>query len=261
LYLIVNGGKLFLYIILNIESYINTAKQLYFKESKKKRGHAMMKIKALLAIGITLAFVLASFPVTAQEDSEAQAVDHFMNELETMAVESTSYEEFIAKVSTLFDRFEFNSHPVVKDVLQKFINWLLTNNGAYVGGINLGDLFNKDRRPSINDKDRPAYLVISHGSYNRINPKKENTITMFKERLSLWHYGGKTKIFKGKTLIIERQPFSIKQKITGPQFGMMKGFKGFYIDYESKINGNSYVFFFGRADRIRAFDLTPFASK
>jgi hypothetical protein len=43
----------------------------------------------------------------------------------------------------------------------------------------------------------------------------------------------------------------------GPQLGLMKGFKGIYIDIESKLTGNAYVFFMGRVDRIRTFDLTP----
>jgi hypothetical protein len=47
--------------------------------------------------------------------------------------------------------------------------------------------------------------------------------------------------------------------MTGPQVGLMSGFKGIYIDHESKLTGDSYVFFIGHAHRIRVFDLTPFS--
>jgi hypothetical protein len=73
----------------------------------------------------------------------------------------------------------------------------------------------------------------------------------------MWRYSDTAKLLKGRTLILERQPFGIHQKMLGPQLGFMKGFKGIYIDIESKLTGNAYVFFLGRAHRIRAFDLTP----
>ncbi len=73
----------------------------------------------------------------------------------------------------------------------------------------------------------------------------------------MWRYSDASKLLKGRTLIIGRQPFEIHQKMSGPQLGFMKGFKGIYFDFESRLTGDSYVFIMGRAHRIRAFDLTP----
>jgi hypothetical protein len=73
----------------------------------------------------------------------------------------------------------------------------------------------------------------------------------------MWRYSDTSMILTGRTLVIERQPFEIHQKVKGPQLGLMRCFKGIYLDIESKLTGNSYVFFMGRANRIHAFDLTP----
>lgn len=220
----------------------------------------MVKMKAILTIGITIFFVIASLPVSANtpnisglQAEESSLIEKFMNKVEQTASESTSYEEFLLKISTLCDNQNFKEHPFLKAILRTLLSWIINENGLYLGGRNINDLLNK--------YDRSGYFVISYGSYNRLNPKKENAINLFKERLSFWHYGGKTQIFKGKTLIIERRPFEIKQKVQGPQFGMMKDFQGLYFDYESKLTGNSYVFFIGHAHRIRAFSLHAFSSE
>ena len=74
----------------------------------------------------------------------------------------------------------------------------------------------------------------------------------------MWRYSGKTTLFTGKTLIMK--DFQVKQRITGPQVGMVLGFKGLYLDTESKLTGNSYILFMGRATRAHAFDITPFSA-
>jgi len=223
----------------------------------------MKKMKALLAIGITLIFIATAFPVTAlpenvdeQQIDESLQVEALFTEIERIASESTSYEDFIAKLRTFFERFDF-TNPTLQAIYERLLSLFCRDNEVTIGE-NLKDLADKIR-DKMGDRVRPDYLVISHGSYNRINPKKDNTINIFKERLSFWHYGSKSKLFDGKTLIIARHPFEIKQNMKGPQFGMMKGFRGLYIDYESKLTGNSYVFFIGHASHIRAFDLNPFS--
>ena len=80
---------------------------------------------------------------------------------------------------------------------------------------------------------------------------------LFKEGFSMWRYSDTAKLLKGKTLILERHPFGVHQRMMGPQLGIMRGFRGIFLDIESKLTGNSYVFFIGGARRIRAFDLTP----
>jgi hypothetical protein len=92
-----------------------------------------------------------------------------------------------------------------------------------------------------------------------LNPFKENTVAHLKPGLSMWRYSAASILIKGRTLVLERKPFGIHQKIAGPQLGLMRGFKGIYIDHESKLTANSYIFFMGHAPRIRVFDLTPFS--
>jgi len=141
---------------------------------------------------------------------------------------------------------------VIREFIDKIRCFLERAQDFHIVGIDIQDLLDK-----ITSRNRPDYLVISYGAYHRLNPLKENTIARFKEGLSMWRYSDTSMLLKGRTLIIERQPFGIHQKMAGPQLGIMKGFKGIYLDVESKLTGNSYVFFMGRVQRIRAFDLTP----
>lgn len=223
-----------------------------------------MKTKtAILTIGIVFLLLAVAFPVSAEVTNESAVqeesalIENFMNQIEQAASDSTNFDEFLTKITSLIDQFTLNDNPVIQTIIQKIVSWIFNDQGLFVGGNNLGDLLKNLKNPTTNE--RPDKFVISYGSYNRLNPKKENTFKLFKERISFWHYGGKTNIFKGKTLIIQRRPFEIKQSIHGPQFGYMKNFRGLYIDMESKLTGNSYIFFIGRAQAIRAFDLTPFS--
>jgi len=124
---------------------------------------------------------------------------------------------------------------------------------VYLHGINVLNVVEKFSEKKV----RPDYFVISYGVYNRLNPMKENSVDRYKRGLSLWHYSDCSKLVDGRTLVLEQQPFGIKQKMTGAQLGLMVGFKGIYLDIESKLTGRSYVFFMGRTERIRVFDLTP----
>lgn len=217
-----------------------------------------MKKKILLAVGMTLLLLAVSLPVTALTtstdtgDEELTAIEKFMDAVERAAFTSTTEQQFLEKLNALCGSPDYERFPVIRDLLQKLLCYLMEHRGICIGGIDISDLFEK-----LQIQDRPAYLVLSYGVYHRLNPRKDNSIKHIKARLSIFRYSDDSKILKGRTLILERQPFGIHQKMIGPQLGLMKGFKGIYIDVESKLTGKSYVFFMGRVDHIRVFDLTP----
>jgi hypothetical protein len=219
-----------------------------------------MNKKTFLAGTIALLFISISLlPVSAQKTAaddmvqqEVTVVEKFMDDVERIASESQTFSDFSEKLQDLCQINNYGKFPIVQNVITNMLQFLGKEKGASIGGINLIDLLGK-----FSSRFRPDYIVISFGAYNRLNPRKENSIDRFKEGLSMWRYSDTSKLLKGRTLILERQPFGIHQKMIGPQLGLMKGFRGIYLDIESKLTGNAYVFFMGRADRIRTFDLTP----
>jgi hypothetical protein len=183
---------------------------------------------------------------------ETRTIESFMEDVEAIAAESQTFSEFIEKLQNLCDTNEYIKYPVVQDLLSRMLQFLTKERALSASGLNLINLLG-----AFSSKFSANYFVISYGAYHRLNPRKENSIDRFKERLSMWRYTDTAKLLKGRTLIFERQPFGIHQKMLGPQLGFMKGFKGIFLDIESKLTGNAYVFFLGRVHRIRAFDLTP----
>jgi len=206
-----------------------------------------------LLIGITLSPISAG--TTVRESfilQEATAIEKFMDNVEQIASESHNFNDFAQSVQELGQNDENAKFPLVKELTAKILQGLLQENGLSIAGISLNELLG-----GLFSKLRPDYFVISFGAYQRLSQRKENSIDRFKEGLSMWRYTDTAKLLKGRTLILERQPFGIHQKMTGPQIGIMKGFRGLYIDIESKLTGNAYVVFLGSVHRIRAFDLTP----
>lgn len=215
--------------------------------------------KTLLAVGIVFLLVAVSLPVTAltasPENVKAQemaAIEQFMDEVERAVANSHSFNEFLDKLKNITLNNDNNKYPVIRDFLHKIISYLIKHQALYIGGINVFNLLEK-----FSPKAHSDYFVLSYGVYHRLNPRKENSIDRFKAGLSMWRYSDVSKIIKGRTLVLELKPFGVHQRMVGPQLGLMKGFKGIYVDVESKLTGKAYVFFMGRADRIRAFDLTP----
>lgn len=227
----------------------------------------MLKNKTILAVGVTFLFlVLSMTPVSANATSkkiglcaqESNAVGRLFDKIELAASNAHNYQEFLELVRDLVKNKEFETFPVLKVILDKIISWV-TKERDYYFGKNINALLERFNLGKLKDSSK-YYFVFSYGSYNRWNPRKENEIALFKQRFDFWRYSGKSKIFKGRTLIVERHPFGIKQRVIGSQIGVMRGFRGLYIDRESKLTGNSYNLFIGRANRIRAFDITPFSN-
>jgi hypothetical protein len=225
----------------------------------KKRGLPMMK-KAFLATSIAILFISVSLlPVSAQatstqntEAQEAIVIESFMDEIECIASESQTFSDFVEKLQDRCMNSEYENCTIVREIISKMLQFLTKERGVLIGGTNIYELLGK-----FSSKFRSDYFVISYGAYNRLNPLKGNSIDLFKGRLSMWRYSDTSNLLKGRTLILERHPFGIHQKMIGPQLGLMKGFKGIYLDIESKLTENAYVMFIGRVDRIRVFELTP----
>lgn len=227
----------------------------------------MLKNKTILAIGVTFLFLLLSMtPASANVTpkkiglcvQESNAVGRLFDEIELAACNAHNYQEFLELVRDLFKNKDFETFPILKVILDKIISWV-TKERDYYFGKNINALLERFNLGILKDGSK-YYFVFSYGTYNRWNPRKENEIRLFKQGFEFWRYSGKSKIFKGRTLIVERHPFGIKQRVIGSQIGLMTGFRGLYIDRESKLTGNSYNLFIGRANRIRAFDTSPFSN-
>lgn len=216
--------------------------------------------KQLLALAMV--FLLGGvtiLPVSAQVTQtekiavqETTIVDSFVDDVERIASESTSFSDFAQKLRNHFLDADYSSYPVVNEIYVKILQYLLSKKPVSIGSLGFFDLLSRSAT-----RFGSNFFVISYGAYHRLNPRKENSVDLVKERLSMWRYSDSARLLKGRTIIFERHPFGIHQRMTGPQLGIMKGFKGIYLDIESKLTGNSYVFFFGGVRRIHAFDLTP----
>ncbi len=224
-----------------------------------------MRKKTPFAVGIIFLFVALAFQASAltpsttcTETQEANAVDTFMNNIEKAAAESTNVNQFFDRVLVLSKNPDVHRFPILQEIFGKLFCFLNGMDGRLLKGTSLGDRF-ADLMGSLSLGSRPDYIVISYGVYKRLNPFKSNTFVHLKPGLSMWRYADASIFMKGRTLVIERKPFGIHQRVAGPQIGLMRGFKGIYYDHESKLTANSYVFFIGHAHRIRVFDIAPFS--
>ena len=227
--------------------------------------------KTLFAIGIITILLSLSFSsvVSARPVNsfsircEERAIERFMDAVEDAAQQATSFENFLDLLRKLLNRDDLMAFPILKELLNRFIEWSKSKRGFSIRGINLSDIGNRDfsglRENSIFPLSSKKHFVMSYGTYNRLNPFRNNQVKIQKEGLTYWRYGGTSALLRGRSLIIERQPFGIKQRMIGSQLGFMTGFRGIFMDIESRLTGNSYTFIMGSAVRIRAFDLSPFA--
>ena len=219
----------------------------------------MLKNKAIFAIGATFLFLaVAMIPASANVTTEKRLCDQeyeTLDELVNKIGGAKSYEEVLKIIRDFCENDALGNFPIIKGILLKILKWVISQRSLYFGGYEFGRIFSKGL---FGDQSSEKFIV-SFGSYNKILPgKKDEKITLFKQGFAFWHYSGKAKLSKGRTVIIER-PFSIKQRVTGSQIGFMTGFKGLHLDLESKLTGNSYVFIMGNARRAKAFGLGLFS--
>jgi hypothetical protein len=223
-----------------------------------------MKIKrTMLAIGLIALLLSLSFSSATvarptnllNKHFEERAVEQLMDAIEDAAQKATSFENFLEMLRDLLNRDRFKAFPIIRDIIDRLLNISHCKTGFSIHGQRITGM----REGGIFPLRIKKHFVISYGVYNRLNPFKDNQIKIQKEELTFWRYGGTSSLFRGRTLVIERQPFGVKQRIIGPQFGFMSGFRGIYFDMESRLTGNAYSFFMGGSQRICGFDLSPFA--
>ena len=210
-----------------------------------------------LLIGV--AVLPASAKTTLAEDlrrQETTVIEQFMNDVECIASESQSFTDFTQKLQNLLFTKDYGKFPIVHEIFSKIVQFLTKTKSSSIAELNILDILGRSSSLRLSTR---SYFVVSYGAYRRLNPRKENSINIFKEGFSMWRYSDSARLLNGRTLILERHPFGIHQKVIGPQLGIMRGFKGIYLDIESKLTGNAYVLFIGSARRIRALDLTPFS--
>ena len=220
----------------------------------------------IITIGVTYLFLALSLTsVTGNSiinktrlcELEINAMDTLFDEIEKAAYTSNNYQEFLEIVRNLYKSLELEKFPILRYILNKIMFWVTSLQG-YGLGQNINNILNKFRIGGLRDYLKNNF-VFSYGTYKRWNPRKEDELKLFRQGFEFWRYSGKSILLKSRTLIIERQPFGIKQRVIGSQIGYVMGFRGLYIDRESKLTGNSYMIFIGGANRAKAYDITPFS--
>ncbi len=220
----------------------------------------MSKNKAIFALGATFLFLaVAMIPASASITQntlgakERETVTAVLNRLTDKLATAENFAEIRAIIEDFCSTETIGMFPILIEILKKIIGWTFSQRRFSFADGFLGNIFGN----KLFDDRSKENFIISFGSYNKLLPNnKDEKITLFKQGFAFWHYSGKAKLSKGRTMIIERQPFNIKQQLSGAQFGFMTGFKGLYLDLESKLTGNSYVIIMGNARRARAFGLS-----
>ena len=226
----------------------------------------MLKKKKIITIGVTFLFLALSITSvsgisiinkTRLCELEIDAMDTLFDEIESAAYTANNYQEFLEIVRNIYKSLDLEKFPILKYILNKILYWITALQG-YGLGQNINNILSKFRIGGFRDYLKNNF-IFSYGTYKRWNPRKEDELKLFRQGFDLWRYSGKSMILKSRTLIIDRQPFGIKQRVIGSQIGYVIGFRGLFIDRESKLTGNSYRIFIGGANRAKSFDITPFS--
>jgi len=218
----------------------------------------MIKCKTLFALGVILSFLtLTLAPATASQnyslaEREQTAITRLGEQIEELAQDVPDYDTFLSRLKDLLQERLTTEFPVLKLIISRLINWITGQSGFYIGGTNVGDIVDK----LFNRGKSSEKFIISYGSYKLRRANKENEIRLSKPGITLTYYSDKAKILKGRTTIVER-PINVK-KTLGPQVLLTRGFRGLYMDIESRLTGLSYKFMLGRVSSVRVLDLTPF---
>jgi len=224
----------------------------------------MNKNKVLFAIGATFLFlVLAMIPASAGmqttklRDQEFSNVNSALNTLMDKIENAENDKEILQLIKDCCSDELFTSTPILREILKKIVEWIFSSRSLFSRGSLLERIFNNNGLFADRSKEK---LVISFGSYKKgLLSGKDEKLSLFKQGFAFWRYSGKAKLAQGRTLIVERRPFDVKQRVQGSQVGIMLGFRGLFIDVESKLTGNSYIFIMGNARRAHSFDLSPFS--
>jgi hypothetical protein len=217
----------------------------------------MAKIKGIFALGVIILFMgLAFSPVTAQmpvQDQLDKTIDNLnavqlavqdintVNDYLPALIEdmktATSYGDLIETVQSYMT--EYGRQPVLVFLLTLLIK-----------GIDFNYKINQ-LRPL-----RKTAFILSWGFTNKFLALGKNKINIIRP-FTGWYYSGKSNVLlNSRTIIFDLHPFGVRT-LTGRQFGFMTDFTGLYIHRSSTIGDKAVTFFFGYAQTIRGFDLSP----
>lgn len=215
--------------------------------------------KSLTISIITLFSIINIMPVIANETVienndiilEYATIDHEKSScIKQISLSKSELENIQIKLSNLFDELkQQNSYDDVINVLNSYSN---TNEYPILSRI-LSNLFNMN---FIGKRK----LVISQGIGLKLNPLKDNKISMVKPFTS-WLYSDSDNILPmpSATGFVSFNPFKIKT-LVGSQFGFMLRFRGIYINIEQASTMKGYTFFIGTARHIGGFEFNPLSS-
>lgn len=217
----------------------------------------MIKIKGIFALGVIVLFLgLIVNPITAQIITEEQ-VDSTINDLSSMQFSekdmttigeflpilieemktATSYATLIETIQKL--TIEYGRQPIIVFLLSLLIKSIDFN-------YKINQL-----RPL-----RKTAFIMSWGFTNKFLALGKNKFNMIRP-FTGWYYSGKSNVLlNSRTIIFDLHPFGIKT-LSGRQVGFMTDFIGLYIHRSSTIGDKAITFFFGYAQTIRGFDLSP----
>ncbi|MFO7677707.1 MAG: hypothetical protein R6V50_04930 [Thermoplasmatota archaeon] len=227
----------------------------------------MIKTKMVFAIAAVILFLtIAMAPATAtfirksEADQEYKTVYTVMNKLFDNIEYVENDEQLIKLIQNCFTNELLAVNPVLREIFKKIIQWIFSSRSLSIGNIGNSDrnLISGDKLNSALSKQK---FIISFGSYSNRFPNigRDEKPTIFKRGFAYWRYSDAARLIKGRTIIAERGPFKIDQRVQGSQIGVLLGFSGLFIDIESKLTGNSYVFIMGNARRARALNFRLFS--
>ncbi|DAC72680.1 MAG TPA: hypothetical protein DSN98_03810 [Thermoplasmata archaeon] len=218
----------------------------------------MVKIKGILAIGIIILFLgLAFSPATAQTAVKDQSNVTTIGEIAPVQLTGKDIATMEKIMPALLEKMSTaTSYSELKQIVQSSVN----EYGRMLGVVLLLKLVIKaiDFNFKFNEfrPIRRNAFVMSWGFTNKLLSLGKNKINLLRP-ITGWYYSGKSNlILNSRTLIIDPYPFSVKM-LTGRQIGLMSDFKGLYIHRSGNIANKAITFFFGFADTIRGFDLSP----
>lgn len=225
----------------------------------------MIKNKMIFAVfAVFLFLAVAMIPASAEpinnisKDQEYMTVNAVMNKLFDNIETVENEAQLLKLINDCFTNELLAANPVLKDIFVKLIQWIFSSRGFPFRNNNLGNLFGENARNALS-KDK---FIISFGSYSKrfTNIAGDDGPSLYKRGFAFFRYSEAARLCKGRTIIADRNPFRIEQRVQGSQIGVLFGFNGLFIDVESKLTGNSYVFIMGNARRAKAFNFALFSN-
>jgi hypothetical protein len=218
----------------------------------------MIKTKGIIATGVILLFMgLALSPVSAQMTVKERLESRPIGNIASVQLFDHDFAVMEKYLPALFEKMKgATSLPSLMDIIYNFlaehsrkpvIVFVLK---LLIQAIDLDYKINQ-LRPL-----RTTAFIMSWGFTNKFLDLGKNKLNIIRP-ITAWFYSGKSNVLlNSRTIIFDLYPFSIRT-LTGRQIGLMTDFIGLYIHRSGPIGDKAITFFFGYAQTIRGFDLSP----